>query len=66
MKLWHGLGNLDNDPHPAVAVMSQKVTNHIRRQVTYYYTEKKYLYVYRLSIGTLVKLKQIFKHKISG
>ncbi|KAK2586076.1 hypothetical protein KPH14_008365 [Odynerus spinipes] len=33
MKLWHGLCNLDNDPHPAVAAMAQKVTNHIRRQV---------------------------------
>ncbi|KZC07312.1 Regulatory-associated protein of mTOR [Dufourea novaeangliae] len=33
MKLWHGLCNLDNDPHPAVAAMSQKVTNHIRNQV---------------------------------
>ncbi|XP_076243064.1 regulatory associated protein of MTOR complex 1 isoform X2 [Calliopsis andreniformis] len=33
MKLWHGLCNLDSDPHPAVALMSQKVTNHIRYQV---------------------------------
>ncbi|XP_051171170.1 regulatory-associated protein of mTOR isoform X1 [Leptopilina boulardi] len=33
MKLWHGLCGLDNDPHPAVASMSQKVTNHIRSQV---------------------------------
>ncbi|XP_078048119.1 regulatory associated protein of MTOR complex 1 isoform X1 [Augochlora pura] len=33
MKLWHGLCNLDNDPHPAVASMSQKVTNYIRNQV---------------------------------
>lgn len=33
MKLWHGLCSLDNDPHPAVASMSQKVTNHIRNQV---------------------------------
>lgn len=33
MKLWHGLCNLDSDPHPAVAAMSQKVTNHIRNQV---------------------------------
>ncbi|KAG7209721.1 hypothetical protein KM043_011355 [Ampulex compressa] len=33
MKLWHGLCGLDNDPHPAVGAMSQKVTNHIRNQV---------------------------------
>ncbi|KAK9301643.1 hypothetical protein QLX08_006065 [Tetragonisca angustula] len=33
MKLWHGLCSLDSDPHPAVATMSQKVTNHIRNQV---------------------------------
>ncbi|XP_012221009.1 regulatory-associated protein of mTOR isoform X6 [Linepithema humile] len=33
MKLWHGLCNLDNDPHPAVGVMSQKITNHIRIKV---------------------------------
>ena len=33
MKLWHGLCNLDNDPHPVVAAMSQKVTNHIRNKV---------------------------------
>ncbi|XP_034933935.1 regulatory-associated protein of mTOR isoform X2 [Chelonus insularis] len=33
MKLWHGLASLDNDPHPGVAGMSQKVTNHIRNQV---------------------------------
>lgn len=33
MKLWHGLCSLDNDPHPVVATMSQKVTNHIRNQV---------------------------------
>lgn len=34
MKLWHGLCNLDNDPHPAVGAMSHKVTNHIRNKVT--------------------------------
>ncbi|XP_046483288.1 regulatory-associated protein of mTOR isoform X4 [Neodiprion pinetum] len=33
MKLWHGLCSLDSDPHPSVATMSQKVTNHIRNQV---------------------------------
>ncbi|XP_012256997.1 regulatory-associated protein of mTOR isoform X2 [Athalia rosae] len=33
MKLWHGLCSLDSDPHPSVASMSQKVTNHIRNQV---------------------------------
>lgn len=33
MKLWHGLCNLDNDPHPAVGAMSQKITNHIRNKV---------------------------------
>lgn len=33
MKLWHGLCGLDNDPHPSVAIMAQKVTNHIRNQV---------------------------------
>ncbi|XP_033214111.1 regulatory-associated protein of mTOR isoform X2 [Belonocnema kinseyi] len=33
MKFWHGLCGLDNDPHPAVAAMSQKVTNYIRNQV---------------------------------
>lgn len=33
MKLWHGLCSLDSDPHPSVAAMSQKVTNHIRKQV---------------------------------
>ncbi|XP_063991237.1 regulatory-associated protein of mTOR isoform X1 [Diachasmimorpha longicaudata] len=33
MKLWHGLGNLDNDPHPGVAGMSQKVTGYIRNQI---------------------------------
>ncbi|XP_058791281.1 regulatory-associated protein of mTOR isoform X2 [Phymastichus coffea] len=33
MKLWHGLCGLDNDPHPGVAIMAQKVTNHIRNQV---------------------------------
>ena len=33
MKLWHGLVSLDNDPHPTVASMAQKVTNHIRSQV---------------------------------
>ncbi|XP_043280905.1 regulatory-associated protein of mTOR isoform X2 [Venturia canescens] len=33
MKLWYGLCSLDNDPHPIVASMSQKVTNHIRNQV---------------------------------
>lgn len=33
MKLWHGLCALDSDPHPGVAGMSQKVTNHIRNQV---------------------------------
>ncbi|KAH0548367.1 regulatory-associated protein of mTOR isoform X1 [Cotesia glomerata] len=32
MKLWHGLAALDNDPHPAVVKMSQKVTIHIRNQ----------------------------------
>ncbi|RLU18249.1 hypothetical protein DMN91_008605 [Ooceraea biroi] len=33
MKLWHGLCSLDNDPHPAVGAMSQKVTNHIRNKM---------------------------------
>ncbi|XP_012271870.1 regulatory-associated protein of mTOR isoform X2 [Orussus abietinus] len=33
MKLWHGLCGLDTDPHPAVAAICQKVTNHIRSQV---------------------------------
>ncbi|XP_020291270.1 regulatory-associated protein of mTOR isoform X2 [Pseudomyrmex gracilis] len=33
MKLWHGLCNLDNDPHPAVSAMSQKITNHIRNKM---------------------------------
>ncbi|KAK0077123.1 hypothetical protein PV325_004412 [Microctonus aethiopoides] len=33
MKLWHGLHALDNDPHPGVAGMSQKVTSHIRNQI---------------------------------
>lgn len=33
MKLWHGLCNLDNDPHPVVGAMSQKITNHIRNKV---------------------------------
>ncbi|XP_071567767.1 regulatory-associated protein of mTOR isoform X2 [Temnothorax nylanderi] len=33
MKLWHGLCNLDNDPHPVVSAMSQKITNHIRNKV---------------------------------
>ncbi|XP_015588597.1 regulatory-associated protein of mTOR isoform X3 [Cephus cinctus] len=33
MKLWHGLCSLDNDPHPGVAAMSQKVTMNIRSQV---------------------------------
>ncbi|XP_023246408.1 regulatory-associated protein of mTOR isoform X2 [Copidosoma floridanum] len=33
MKLWHGLCALDNDPHPGVAILSQKVTNYIRSQL---------------------------------
>lgn len=33
MKLWHGLCNLDNDPHPVVGSMSHKVTNHVRNKV---------------------------------
>ncbi|XP_066593709.1 regulatory-associated protein of mTOR isoform X1 [Prorops nasuta] len=32
MKLWHGLCNLDNDPHPAVSIMARKVTNYIRNE----------------------------------
>lgn len=46
MKLWHGLGNLDNDPHPAVAVMSQKVTSHIRRQVMHISMMKRNVFMY--------------------
>ncbi|XP_019699169.1 regulatory-associated protein of mTOR isoform X1 [Harpegnathos saltator] len=33
MKLWHGLCNLDNDPHPVVGAMSHRVTNHVRNKV---------------------------------
>lgn len=33
MKLWHGLSNLDTDPHPQVAQMSCLVTGYIRNQV---------------------------------
>ncbi|KAF7992418.1 hypothetical protein HCN44_001743 [Aphidius gifuensis] len=41
MKLWHGLCVLDNDPHPGVANMSQKITTHIRNQIKDYTIQKE-------------------------
>lgn len=38
MKLWHGLTNLDSDPHPEVAKMSAVVTGYIRHQVSKHVT----------------------------
>ncbi|KAF7992419.1 hypothetical protein HCN44_001744 [Aphidius gifuensis] len=42
MKLWHSLCVLDNDPHPGVANMSQKITTHIRNQIKDYTKQKYY------------------------
>lgn len=42
-KIWHALSVLENDPHPDVASMARKVTDHIREQVgnkiTFYVVE---------------------------
>lgn len=49
MKLWHGLTNLDTDPHPAVAHMSCVVTNYIRNQIKDINLQKEYIDLGRLT-----------------